>query len=73
LQKFQVADGSGEHVVEIVRESACELPNRLHLLGLAQRRLGRGAAPASSPEPRFRDPRSILAGPSPLRGALVGG
>jgi hypothetical protein len=34
LQKFQVADDAGEYVVEIVRQSACELPNRLHILGL---------------------------------------
>jgi len=34
-KQFQIADDSGEHVVEIVRQPAGELPNRLHFLGLA--------------------------------------
>ena len=36
LEQFGVAGDGGEHVVEIVGDAASELPDRFHLLGLAQ-------------------------------------
>ena len=47
------ADDAGQHVVEVVRDAAGQLADRLHLLALAQRRLGLGAArPSPPPAPR---------------------
>ena len=39
-QQLEVADDDGQQVVEIVRDAAGELADRLHLLRLAQLRLG---------------------------------
>jgi len=36
LQQFQAADDPGQHVVEVVRDAARQLADRLHLLRLAQ-------------------------------------
>jgi type VI protein secretion system component VasF len=40
LQHFHRADDGGQHVVEIMRDAAGELTDRLHLLRMAQRVLG---------------------------------
>ena len=40
LQQFEAAGDAGQQVVEVVRQPARELPDRLHLLRLPQRLLG---------------------------------
>ena len=40
LRQIEAADDDGQHVVEVVRDAAGELADRLHLLGLAQRLFG---------------------------------
>jgi hypothetical protein len=48
VQHFQIADDDRQEIVEVVRDTACELPDRFHLLCWCRRssahafRSGRG-------------------------------
>src|SRR3954466_2100499 len=39
LQKFDIADDDREQIVEVVSDTACQLPDGLHLLNLPERLL----------------------------------
>ena len=63
LGKVDPADDDREHIVEIVRDAAGELADRLHLLRLAQLLLGGGALGRLGAQP--------LVGLAQLAGAIV--
>ena len=53
-EQLEVPEDRGEEIVEVVRDAAGELPDRLHLLRLAQRLFGRHQLLRAFTHPRFQ-------------------